>query len=165
MLGRAADHLHGHSLHQGGEVERPPLELDLAAADPAGVEQVVDQLGQMRGLPLQYTLCRGRGRAFGSHAQNFRGGGDRAQGIAQFVAEHGQELVLGTVGAFGIRACLAERMHRLFRIVEGVLQLAQLPHGQARRAGRVVARRRRVCGRRRLVGGRLTLSFGLRVLQ
>ena len=38
---------------------------------------------------------------------------DRRQRIAQLVAEHGQELVLGAVGLFGLRAQLLDALPRL----------------------------------------------------
>ena len=67
------------------------VQLDLAARDPRDVEQVVDQTPKVRDLPIdQLQLVVVATTA----SQDLERGNDRRERIAQFMAEHGHELVL-----------------------------------------------------------------------
>ena len=75
-------------------------ELDLAARDARDVEQVVDQARQVPHLALDDRALAFAG-VDAAQAHQLQRGQDRRQRVAQLVAEHGQELVLGAVGVFG----------------------------------------------------------------
>ena len=78
----------------GGQLDALRPELDLAAADPRDVEQVVDQPRELPDLPLD-DLAAPVLDVLGLRVhQELDGVGDRGQRIAQLMGQHGQELVL-----------------------------------------------------------------------
>nr|WP_229792281.1 hypothetical protein [Lysobacter bugurensis] len=92
-------HLFHRGRDDGAHVDRRDVELDQAACHARHVEQVVHEGRDVADLAAD-DLARGahaRG-ILGNHAQQLRGGGDRRQRVAQFMAEHGEELVLALVG-------------------------------------------------------------------
>ena len=83
--------------HHGVQVNIRQLQLDFVVGDAAEVEEVVDQPG----LKLDITLNHLEGalktiRHLRIGLQGVDGQQDRRERRAQFVAEHGEELVLGT---------------------------------------------------------------------
>jgi hypothetical protein len=89
------------------DVDALAAQLDLARGDPRDVEQVVDHPREVRDLALDHLpLAVGRRVAPRHHLER---GDDRRERIAQLVAEHREELVLGAVGDLGV----AQRVARL----------------------------------------------------
>ena len=87
------------------ELDRAPLEDDLAERHPGDVEKVVDQMGELSVLSRD-DLAGARGglrrRILGvEHAHRVRDGGER---VAQLVAQHGEEMVLAAARRFGFGA-------------------------------------------------------------
>ena len=77
------------------QLDGPPLQVDLARRDASHVQQVVDQPGQVTGLPpddRHHVAHRLVAVEPPQHRDRVRKG---AEGVAQLVAQHGQELVLG----------------------------------------------------------------------
>ena len=144
-----------HRRHHRGQVERLALQPDLAAGDAPDLEQVVHQARHLLDLA-------GEDRADGldhvgparRRLEQVRGVRHRGERVAQLVAEHRQELVLGAVGGaqrllgrlLPVLA-LADRRSRLF---ERAHQLAQLVH----RAGIGQGERLALAERRRRLGNR-----------
>jgi hypothetical protein len=97
----------GETLFHGlGQVEWPQLEKDLARSHARNVEQIVHDTGQVSNLPLQDLAGRRRPRVrLVRQIEDRRRVRDGGQRIAQFMAEHGQEFVLGAAGSlrFGSR--------------------------------------------------------------
>jgi hypothetical protein len=89
----------------GPEVDRLAAQRDLAAGDAADVEQVVHEAAQVAHLPLDDLAGPGRG-GIGLFLRAHHGHGvtDGREGVAQLVAEHGQELV-------DLPAFLFQRLH------------------------------------------------------
>ncbi len=117
----------GHAQHLG-EVQLFLLQLDLAAGDARHVHQVVDQSHHVVRLALhqeQRLLADVRGDLFG--AQQADAVADRGEGVAQFVRQYRQELVLAPVGQF----------QRLFDAL-AFGDVGQGQHGAANAAVRVV---------------------------
>ena len=85
--------------HVGG-VEKFLAQLHLAARDARHVEQIVDEPGKLPQLPLDNLHAPrhilGRGLAAVGQGDGVANGG---QGVAQFMGEHGQKLVLSLVVA------------------------------------------------------------------
>jgi hypothetical protein len=96
--------------HEGGEVEGVHREHDLARHDAAHVEQIVHEALEVLRLAHD-DAARARFHLVGlpDAVEDPDGVGDGAEGIAQLVAQHGEELVLGAVGRLGVgtRAALA----------------------------------------------------------
>ena len=106
-LERRACGLHRHA--DGlAQVEPFLAQFDLARGDSRHVHQVVDQPHQMFGLALddRALLLEDIGAAQPHHMQR---GDDRRQRVAQFVAEHRQEVVLRAVRPVGLAARLGQR--------------------------------------------------------
>src|SRR6266851_8889431 len=87
------------ALGGGAEIDRARAEDDLAGGQSSDVEEIVDESNQDGDLPhddLPRVLVAlvERTRDF----DDVQRGGDDAQRIAQLVAEHGEELVLGSAG-------------------------------------------------------------------
>jgi hypothetical protein len=112
-------HLH-RAQHGVGDLDGALAQVDLAARDARDVEQVVDQPRQVRGLTLERGEFGHRGAA---QPHQLDGGRDRRQRIAQLVAEHRQELVLGAVGGLGV-----ELRFPLAREQQLALQRVLAPH-------------------------------------
>ena len=78
------------------------MQLDLPACDPRHVQEVVDQPGFHFDAAADHfqrlAHCR---RKVGSILEHGHAHDDRRQRRAQFVAEDGEEMVLGAVGLFG----------------------------------------------------------------
>src|SRR5262249_30354806 len=88
------------------EVERASVELDLAGHHPPDVEEVVDQAGELlylTGDDLPRVRGGGPVRIIDA-VQDVHGVADGAQRVAELVPQHGQELVLETVGGLGLAA-------------------------------------------------------------
>ena len=82
---------------QPADLDRLPLQLDLAARDARDVEQIVDQPRQVARLPLdQRALLDEDLLALQAHQVQRRQ--DRRQRVAQLVPEQRHEFVLGAVG-------------------------------------------------------------------
>ena len=94
--------------------DRPELgplfaEFDLAARDPAHVEQVVDKPRQLPDLTLHDFRRRAQRIApVPGKPEGSRGVADRRERIAQLMRQHREELVLATVGIRQIRGQPAE---------------------------------------------------------
>jgi hypothetical protein len=74
-------------------------ELDLALADPAHVEKVVNQPDELPDLTLNHVHHRlSRFPVRGSQPQDLQGVADRGERIAQFMGQHREELALAAVG-------------------------------------------------------------------
>jgi hypothetical protein len=94
----------GHDLR---ELERMAPQLDLPLGHAGDVEQVVHEAREVTHLPLDDdALALHRVRAF-AQAHELQGGQDRRKGIAQLVAQHGQELVFGPARRFRGRSSRA----------------------------------------------------------
>ena len=103
MLLRVDERLDGldRPANDVSNVEWLSLQLDLPAADPGDVEQVVNQTSQLAGLAVDDIMAPLQVGAFESlHAEQFDGAGDRSKGVSQLVRKHGQEFVLTSVGFF-----------------------------------------------------------------
>ncbi len=74
------------------------LQRDLARGDARDVEQVVHQPREVLHLAAHHLARPLAHRAVVGHAQDLDRVADRRQGIPQLVREHGEELVLATVG-------------------------------------------------------------------
>ena len=121
--------------HQRRQIERPALQQHLAGDDAADVEQVVHQPRQVPRLAGDDLPRVGGQRGIALHAlQHFDGRGDRAQRVAQLVAEHGQELVLGAAGCFGLLARFALAGHQRRAFMLGVLAFGDVHHRRHRGA-------------------------------
>ena len=91
-------HGHLHALrHHVLEPQQSLLHLNLAARDPGDVEQIVHQPNQVLHLALDH-LQRLPGVTVALQLQQLKGGHDGRERIAELVAEHGQEFVLGAIG-------------------------------------------------------------------
>ena len=77
-----------------GEVDALAPELDLATADPRDVQQVIDQARELADLAIDDLARPVMGLLGAWLRQELCGIGDRRQGVAQLVGQHGQELVL-----------------------------------------------------------------------
>ena len=122
-LDRVADEL--------GQVQLLALQLHLAAGDAGGFQEVVDQHRLVEDLALG-GVDRPLGGAvrFPFHPQHLEGAADRAQGVAQLVGEHGQQLLLGAVGALEGGALLRQPQRDLLQpglAVTGALELRHHP--------------------------------------
>ncbi len=89
--------------HHGRQFHGMPPQRDRAARDARDVQEVFDHARQVMHLPLEHVLLRSVGAA---HAHHLERGEHRGQRIPQFVAEHGEEVVLAPHG-------LAQRVLRL----------------------------------------------------
>ncbi len=95
LLEERADLLHRRGHHRR-QLHRLALELDLPPGDAGDVEQVVHQPRQVLHLPLEdaplplQQLRR-------AQAHQLEAGEHRRERVAELVAQHGQELVLGPV--------------------------------------------------------------------
>jgi hypothetical protein len=96
LLEQRAGHLDrlAQHLRQGGAFD---AQHDLAARDARDVEQVVHQAHQVLDLALD-DLALARMGVLAAHAHQLQRGDDRRQRVAQLVAQHRQELVLGLAG-------------------------------------------------------------------
>ena len=100
------------------EHDRFLAQLDLAVRQAGDVQQAVEQMRQVFDLPLDDLprLLDG-GIALGHAPDRLHGDPDRHEGIAQLVAEHRQELVLGAIlrlGRGASRLVLAHDLRLLF---------------------------------------------------
>ncbi len=81
------------------EAQRLALQHHAAARDARHVEQIVDEVREVAGLPFDHLARaahrRRIGDALGEHVGDVA---DRRQRIAQFVRQHGEELVLAPIG-------------------------------------------------------------------
>ena len=86
------------STNQIIQLNPPPLKPDLASADARDVEQVVDQPGQVLDLAIDHGIRASRLlTAWDGSSQHIQTVANRRQRVAQFVREHGHELVLAPV--------------------------------------------------------------------
>ena len=77
------------------------LEVDLAAGDPRNIKQIVDHARHVLDLVFDHLGGPSEVGTVGPfQLHDLDGVADGRQGIAQFVGEHGQELVLALVGVF-----------------------------------------------------------------
>ncbi|CAA9443522.1 MAG: hypothetical protein AVDCRST_MAG51-3453 [uncultured Ramlibacter sp.] len=100
-----------HDANQRMHVHHARLQADLAGRNGGEVQQVLDQAGLQRHVALdhrQQVLVLGRHA--GGALQQVGGGGDGRQRRAQLVRQHGQEAVLGLVGALGFFLGRAQRL-------------------------------------------------------
>ena len=88
-LDRAAQHF--------GQLHRLPAQLEQAAADARGLEQVVHQPHQVVDLPFHHAAHLPFPRR-GVQAQQLQPAAQRRERIAQLVGEHGDEVVLAPIG-------------------------------------------------------------------
>ena len=86
------------------EVEGAAVELDLARHDPPDVEEVVDQSSELLHLAGDDLAGVRGGDAVRiiDAVQDVHGIADGPQRVAELVTQHGQELVLETVGRLGL---------------------------------------------------------------
>ena len=81
------------------DLERLLLQRDAALRDPSDVEQIVEQPAEVVGLAAQHPDWHGGFRIAGiTQRQHLACVANRRKGVAQFVSEHRQELVLLAVG-------------------------------------------------------------------
>ena len=93
-----AARLDGHA-ERLAQVDRLQGEAQLVPGDARGVEQVVDEPDELRDLPLDAAAGRVEDlRVVRFHPQDFDGVQDRGEGVAEFVGQGRQELVLAAVG-------------------------------------------------------------------
>ncbi len=93
------------ALRDHRQVDRAPHQQHVARDDTADVEQVVHHVGQMARLPRRDAARIDGHVGLRRHAvQHLDRRGDRAQRIAQFMAEQRQELVLGAARRLGLDA-------------------------------------------------------------
>jgi hypothetical protein len=85
-------------LDQLAQVDDAWLELEPAGGQPGNVEEIVDQAGEMSHLASDDLPELYRALVLLHHVQDADGAGDGSQRVAQFVAQHREELVLGPVG-------------------------------------------------------------------
>ena len=93
------------------EVDRPSLEDHLSAGEPGGVEEVADEPRQLRhlaGRDAEGTVVHVASRL--GALQHVEAVGDRRQGVAQLVRQHGEVLVLAAVELEELVVSLAERL-------------------------------------------------------
>jgi hypothetical protein len=95
----------GHIGDQDGQVELFDVDLELAGLDLRQVEDLVDQVQQMRSGPgnapqrLDEVVLAGIGGVLDQH---FGNADDGVQRRAQLMAHVGEELALGQIGFFGL---------------------------------------------------------------
>src|SRR5919204_405601 len=112
--------------------------LDFPRGNAADVEEIVAQPYQVDQLPLHHLAhLADRLRAVPLHFQNLKGVPDRRQRVAQFVGQHGQELVFVPGGGFHL---LVLPPQRLF----GLPALRYVPRdlGEAAQGARFILERR-----------------------
>ena len=86
-------------VEDGPELGALLAELDLAAGDPAHVEQIVDQAAHVTDLALEHLGRRlHRLAVAGAEPQHLHGVAHRSERISQLVRQHRQELVLAAIG-------------------------------------------------------------------
>ncbi len=131
--------------HARFELERAPLDQDLAGHDAADVEQIVDEPLEVSGLPVDDARRELELRRGALRGTDDRGGiGHGRERVAQLVPQHRQELVLGAVRLLGRRApallrlqqaiaLLLRRDQQAGRLVERALQLIDFKYMCARR--------------------------------
>ena len=91
--------------HDVGEVDGGPPQIDLSLADARHIEEVVEKLAEMMGLPPDDLPDPDRSRFHGAGLiQHLDPVEDHAERVAQLVREHVQELILRAVGRFRFRA-------------------------------------------------------------
>ena len=109
LFEQRAGGLHG-SGDDVGQLHVLFLELDLPPGDAGDVEKVIDKADEVTDLPLD-----DRPLAFGgidaAQLHELQRRQDGRERIAQLVAQHGDELVLRTIRAFGVAACVGELGH------------------------------------------------------
>ena len=110
-------------------------ELELVGGDAAHVEQVVDQPHQMAQLPADHLMRVGGGLG-GDRVglEDLQPGADRGQGVAQFVGERGQELVLAAIGfaqppLAGVQLAVG-LLERLGAFADALFELGEQPVAQ-----------------------------------
>jgi hypothetical protein len=109
LLDRVGDHVL--------EVELAKLEFDLAAGDARDVQQIVDQRRHVAGLARDDLAGALHHRGIDIEVREHgRGRDDRRQRIAQFMRQHGQELVLALVGFAQRRDQVVLLRHRLAQL-------------------------------------------------
>ena len=84
------------------QVDELAIEDDLSGIEAGDVEHVVDEVGEPVDLPIDHlarTLVHGGARRRHGEQRGRRLHG--AERVAQLVSQHGEELVLGGVGALG----------------------------------------------------------------
>jgi hypothetical protein len=82
------------------DLDGRPDELDLAGPDARGVEQIVDEAPEVAHLALDHGELAGVvGR--GAHADQLERARDRRERVAELVAEHREQLVLGAAARLG----------------------------------------------------------------
>jgi hypothetical protein len=91
------------STHSGGaddasKVDAFDAQSDLALRDPADVQQIIEQTGEVLQLAFHHRKHRLRPRFGIRHPQNLDSHPDRRKGIAQFVRKRREKLVLATIG-------------------------------------------------------------------
>jgi hypothetical protein len=91
-------HLFDRAGNDGLEVDRLHLQVHQPTRHARDIEQVVHEFGHVLDLATDH-LARGMdARGVRGEHQQLRRGADRGQRVAQFVRQHGEELVLATVG-------------------------------------------------------------------
>ena len=86
----------------GGQLDRLPTQLDLAAHQARDIEQIVHQANQMVDLPLHDAVRLLHGfRVNVRQRQDFERVANRRQGISQLVGQHRKKLVLAAVVFLG----------------------------------------------------------------
>ena len=88
----------GGDRHQARDVQGLAVQLDLVGRDPRHVQQVVDQTHQLPDLTLHDVSRTGGHRRRRIGLQRLEREPDGCEGVAQFVRQRGEELVLALVG-------------------------------------------------------------------
>ena len=82
----------------GGRVDDFPAELNLALGDAGNVQEVVDEVGEVRTCRAMTSLPHSRSSVAARAGGDGDGVPDGGQWVPQFVGEHRQELVLVDIG-------------------------------------------------------------------
>ncbi len=117
--------------HEFCQVELLTLQLHLAAGDPGGLQEVVDQHRLMEDLALGGVDRPRSGLVpVPLQPQHLEGVADRAERVAQLVGEHREQFGLGLVGPLQRRALLRQPQGDLLQLglaEAGALELRQHP--------------------------------------
>ena len=113
--------------HHAGQVYLLLAEDNRSLRDASDIEQIIDQADQVLHLSVQHPPCLlPRLSVQARHLQQVEGISHRSQRVPQFVAQHGQELILVAVGI------------TKFLIQMGLLHENTYPPSQVFRQGQIV---------------------------
>ena len=119
LLGGGAGERLGGVLDNRAEGDRAEVEQELAGDGPREIEQVLDEPGLQSRVALDALECPlGLRRAHPTGAEQRDPAQHRRERGPELVREHGQELVLGAIGVFGLRPRVALALRQV-RTIDG----------------------------------------------